>query len=255
MRRREKFVIVALVLSFSLMVIQYINLEWRYLAIALLMVFSYFASAFALADDLNFHEWFTILPLPALFSGSVALFYFLLPSSFVSKIFIILTFAIGIYALYLTANIYSVAKGRTIQLIYAAHTIGLFITLLTSLFFTNSLLSMRLVYYLNPILLGLIHFPLVLISLWAINLEQGISKEVLRYTVLITLLIIELVFILMFLPLPIWHISLFLMAFLYIVLGVFHSVLRGRFFQNTINEFILVTVVIILIFILLFPGK
>ena len=130
MRRREKFVLFSIILSVCLLVIQYISLDYRYLATGIFMLFTYICSAIVLSDDLNPHEWLVILPLPTMYAGGVSLFYFLLPDNFLSRLLIISTFTVGMYALFLTANIYSVAKGRTIQLLYAAHTVGLFFNII-----------------------------------------------------------------------------------------------------------------------------
>ena len=126
MRRREKFVIAAIVLSVFLFFVQYTSLEWRYWVMAGFMVISYLISLWCLSDDLQRHERITIVPLPALYAGAVGLFYFLLPESLISKVLVLVMFGIGMYALFLTSNIFSVAKGRTIQLLHAAHAIGFF---------------------------------------------------------------------------------------------------------------------------------
>ncbi len=255
MRRREKFVIVSAVLSIFLLAVQYVNIEWRYLAIAGLMVITYFISAWALNDDLDFHEWFTILPLPSLYAGSVSFFYFLLPESWYSKVGILFLFGIGMYALFLTANIYSVAKGRTIQLLYAAHSIGLFFTLLTSLLFTNTIFSLRLPFWGNSIFVGLIHFPLIFISLWSVNLHEFIEKHIIIYSSFLSVFMAQVAVLFSFMPMPVWNISLFVMTILYIVLGIMHSFLKGRLFKNTMNEYLLVSLSVFVLFLILLPWK
>jgi len=179
MRRREKFVIASVLLSLGLLGVQYVSLEARYWAIGLFLIVSYFTSAWALADDLQTHEWLTVVPFPALYAGSVSWFYFLLPEGITSKFVLLAVFGVGMYALFLTSNIYSVAKGRTIQLLHAAHAI-VFVcfTLVTSLLFTNTIFGLRLPFYLNGLFSGLVHFPLILMSLWSVSLEDHISGEI-----------------------------------------------------------------------------
>ena len=80
MRRREKFIIVSILLSLGLLATQYVPISWRYGAIALFALISYFMSAWALSEDLQAREWLTILPLPVFYAAAVALFYFLLPA-------------------------------------------------------------------------------------------------------------------------------------------------------------------------------
>lgn len=255
MRRREKFVLASVVLSLGLLLVQYVGLDWRYIALGIFMVATYFVSAWALATDLQPYEWWTILPFPPLYAGSVSLFYYLLPSAFVTRVLILGLFGVGMYGLFLTSNIFSVAKGRTIQLLYAAHAVGLFFTLFTSMLFVNAVFSLRLPFYFNALLIGLVHFPLVLMSLWSIKLEPFISSLIWNLSLLLTLVLMELVILFSFLPLPAWHAALFVMGVLYIGLGALQSQLRERLFQNTANEYSLVAIFLGLIFLGLFPWK
>ncbi len=255
MRRREKFVIATILLSLALSAVQYISLEWRSLAIGGFMVLVYLVSSWALSDDLQFHERLTIVPLPAMYAGAVALFYFLLPRNFVSQLVILILFGVGLYGLYLTANIYSVAKARTIQLLYAAHAVGLFFTLLTSLLLTNTVFSLNLPFWGNSLLIGLIHFPLAFMALWSVKLEDFIAVELLYYSILITIFLSEFALLLSLLPVPIWHASLFITGLVYLILGLLQSFLRGRLFKSTITEYTLVAVFLGFLFIIFFPFK
>jgi hypothetical protein len=255
MRRREKFVIAAILLSLGLLGVQYVSLEWRYWAVGAFALVTYFISAWALSNDLQRHEWLTILPMPAWYAGAVALFYFLLPTNLGSRIFILGLFGVGMYALYLSANIYSVAKGRTIQLVHAAHAIAMFFTLVTSLLFLNSIFSLRLAIGWNTLLVGMTHAPLVLLFLWSINLEEKITRDVWLLTGVVTLMLMEAALILSLYPFSVWHISLFIMSGMYILLGVAQSHLKSRLFSNTLTEYSLVAFFVGLVFIVLFPGK
>ena len=255
MRRREKFVIVSVLLSAGLLATQYIPLEWRYWSILLFFVLSYLSSTWALADDLLGHEWLTIVPFPALYASAVALFYFLLPEILWSRLVVIAIFGVGMYGLFLTSNIFSVAKGRTIQLLYAAHAVGLFFTMLTSLLFSNVIFSLRLPFYYNAALLFASHFPLVLMSLWSIELAQKISRELTLYSLVFSLILAELAILFSFLPLQIWSQALFIMSFLYLGLSILQNLFKGRLFRNTINEYNLVAFLMLFLFIILFPFK
>lgn len=255
MRRREKFVITSVLLSLGLLGVQLVSLDFRYLVVAGLFLVSYLLSAWALSDDLSTHEWLTVVPFPAMYAAAMSLFYFLLPEGIISQVVLLAVFAVGTYGLFLTSNIYSVAKGRTIQLLHAAHAVGLLFTLLTSLLFTNTIFSLRLPFYFNGLLIGLVHFPLALMSLWSIELESYISRQIWAFSGVITLFLVELSLVLSFFPFSVWHASLFLMAFLYVGLGVLHNFLRGRLFENTIREYSLVAGFVVLMFVILFPYK
>lgn len=255
MRRREKFVITAALLGLGLFLVQLISLEYRYWAILIFSAISYVLSAWALSEDLQKFEWATILPFPALYAGGVSLFYFLLPENIISRFFILGLFGVGTYALLLTANIYSVAKGKAIQLLHAAHAVGLFFTLLTSLLFTNTIFSLNLPFYVNGVLVGLVHLPLVYMSLWSVNLEPRVERREVVMASLLNLFLIELAIIISFFPLSDWNRALFIMAILYLGLGVLHNFLRGILFSNTLREYSLVAALVGVVFLLLLPLK
>lgn len=178
MRRREKFIISSTILALSLLGIQYIPLEYRLLAFLVFFIASYLVSAAALYEDLFGVEWITIVPFPAMYAVAVGLFNFLLPNNLLSRFFILGLFGVGMYAQYLTANIYSVAKIRTIQLLRAAQTIGFFFTLLTSTLLTNFLFSLRLDFWWNGLIIFAIHFPLILMSLWSVDLSPRVERRI-----------------------------------------------------------------------------
>lgn len=255
MRRREKFIIISLVLSGLLLLIQALPLEWRLWASLGFVLLTYFASAWALYDHLNGAEWFSVVPMPALFAGSVALVYTLLPGSLLSKIGVFIIFAVGMYGLLLTSNIYSVAKGRSIQLLHAAHAVGFWFMMLASLLYTNVLYAYRL----NPLVTGLgvalIHFPLIFVSLWSIQLKERVSKEVILYSVMFALLLGELALILGMLPLSVWYSALFIMSLMYLTVSYVRSVLLGRLFARTFTEYALAAVFVIGFFMYVFPWK
>lgn len=255
MRRRERFVVTSIVLSLGLLGVQLVGVDYRVWALVVLGFISYFLSAWALFEDLQPFEWLTILPLPVLYAVSVGFFYFLLPSNIVSRFFVLSLFGVGMYGLFLTSNIYSVAKGKAIQLIHAAHAVGLLFTLLTSLLLSNTVFSLRLPFYSVGALIGLIHFPLVLMSLWAVNLEQKISKELLSLSLILTLILVEVSVALTFFPISIWNQALLTMAVLYIGIGILQNYLRGILFSSAIREYSLVAGLVGFIFLMLFPLK
>ena len=255
MRRREKFIIVAVLLAAGFLALQYVPLSWHYAAIGIFSLLAYLLSAWALNEDLQAYEWLTILPLPAIYSGASALFYFLLPEFWGSRLLLMTVFAGGMYALLLTSNILSVAKGRTIQLLYAAHAVGLFFTMFTSLLLTNTIFSLRLPFYWNGLLVAAAHFLLIMMALWSVNLEPRVNREVLVYSLFFTLILAEFAICFSFLPMQVWHISLFIMSLVYVGLSLLQNLLRGRLFKNVITEYTLVGILMLILFILMFPGK
>jgi hypothetical protein len=255
MRRREKFIILSTLLSLALLAIQYIPLDWRYFGILALFIFSYFGSVWALFEDLQALEWVTIAPFPALYASAVALFYFLLPEVLLSRLLVMIIFGVGMYALLLTSNIFSVAKGRTIQLLYAAHAVSLFFVMITSLLLSNVIFSLRLPFYLNAGLIFAAHLPLLITALWSVELKPKLEKSIMLYALIFAMLLAELASLFSFLPMQIWNQALFIMSFLYVGLSVLQSFFKGRLFKNTVNEYNLVAILMVILFVFLFPFK
>lgn len=255
MRRREKFVIASILLSFGLLGSQYVPVEYRYWAVIVFSLLSYLVSAWVLSDDLQRYELITIVPFSAMYTAAVGFFYFLLPENLLSRIFILILFGVGMYGVYLTSNIFSVAKGRSIQLLHAAHAISMIFTLLTSLFFLNTIFSLKLHFWFNAILTFSSHFPLIFLSLWSIKLEPQVTKQILQLSLMLSIILVEFTIVLSFFPFQVWHLSLFVMSIMYIGLGIFHSYLKERLFVNTLQEYSMVAGFVAIVFLLLFPWK
>lgn len=255
MRRREKFVIASILLSFGLLGVQVTALDFRYWAVLVFFVVTYLVSTWALHDDLQPHERLTIVPFPALYAVSVSLFYFLLPPNVLSRILLLVLFGVGMYALYLSSNIFSVAKGRTIQLVHAAQAISLIVTLVTSLLLSNTIFSLKFPFYLNGPLIGMLHFPLIFSSLWSVNLEQKIEKETLQLSTVLAWVLVQVATIVSFFPLSVWYSALFVMSILYIGVGILQSALKGRLFSRTLTEYSLVALFVAFVFAFVVPFK
>lgn len=255
MRRRERIILISILLSTCLYVTQLVPAEWRFWAIGALGVITYLASAFALKDDLQIHEWLTILPFPTMYSVALGVFYFLLPENFLTKILVLVVFALGMYGILLTCNIFSVSKGRTIQLHNAAKTMSLFVAMLISLLLMNTLFSLKLPFWLNGGLAMVAHLPLVYTLAWAVNLESRVTLENTVLGVISALVIGELAMILSFLPFQEWTVALFIMALFYLIIGILQSFLTGKQFKRSVGEHALLAVFVIIVFVILFPGK
>lgn len=247
MTKRIKLVITSLLLSFGIFGVQLVDVEARYQAIGLLAGFAYGLSAWSLFEDLRGIEWFTVLILPVMYSVSVALFYFLLPERLLSKMLILSGFGVGMYALLLTENIFNVAGIRTIQLLRAAHAVGFLLALLVAFFLWDTIFSFKLMPWWNAVLVFATSLPLVLSSLWSVNLESKLSREVLRNSLGLSWGLAVLALSISFWPVTIIMASLFLVTGLYVSLGLVQHKLSGRLFKKTVKEYLWVGVAVFVI--------
>ncbi len=248
LNKRRRFLLTALILALGLLTIQLANLSWSYYwAVAILAGFTYLLSAWSLSEGLNGLEWLTVLILPTLFTLGVGLFYFLTPSFWAVRISLIVFYSVGIYSLLLTENIFSVAAIRTIQLLRSAHAVAFLLTLVTSFFLYNVILSFRLDAWFNFFLVFVVSLPLLLQGFWCINLEEKISSKVWLYTLALSFVLGEMALVFSFWPLTVVVGSLSLTTTLYILLGLTQHHLSERLFKRTINEYLGVGVAVLLV--------
>ena len=239
MTKRRKFLLVSFLLSLGVFSAQLTQIDYRYQILTVLGFLAYGLSAWALFDDLKGIEWFSILALPTLYPISVGLFYFLLPERFLTRLFILSLFGVGMYALLLTANIFSVAAIRTIQLLRAAHAVGFLITLATAFFLFDTIFSFRFPFWLNGLLVAGVSWPLMLQALWSVELsESSLSRRVFAFGTLVALGLGQLALGLSFWPVTIAVGSLFLVSMMYVALGVSQQHFMGRLFKRTLHEYL-----------------
>lgn len=246
MNKRKRFVLVSLLLSLSLLGAQFVRVEHRYHAIVLLGGISYTASAWALSEGLRGVEWMTVLTLPVLYPVSVGLFYFLLPEAAMTRVAILGIFGVGMYALLLTENIFSVAAIRTIQLLRAAHAVGFLLTLVTAFFLFDTIWSFRLPFAVNGMLVALASFPLFLQGLWSYRLgEERIERSTLAYAAGLAFGLGQIAMAISFWPVTVAVGSLFLVTMTYVGLGITQFHFSGRLFRRTINEYLGVGILVL----------
>ena len=255
MTKRQKFLLSSGLLSLALLGIQYVPIDYRYVAIFGFFLITYLISAWALFDDLKGIEWLTILSLPSLYAAAIGLFYFLLPSSWPSRLLIISFFGLGMYALYLTENIYSVAAVRTIQLLRAAHAVGFLLSILTLALLYNTIFSLQWPFWANGIICLVTTFPVVAQGLWSVRLEKSVSKNILRMSLGLSINCGIIAIILSFLPVTVWIAALFLATVSYVCLGLLQHELNERLFGRTISEYVVVGFLVFIATLLVTPWK
>jgi len=246
--KRKKFIITTVILAFGLLAIQLTGITWRYQAIGILSVLTYLLTAWSLSEGINRVEWFTVLILPVLFTAGVGLFYFLTPTSWLTRIPVIILYAGGIYSLLLTENIFSVAAIRTIQLLRSAHAVSFLLTLVTGFFLYNVVLSFRQDFWINFLIVVVLSLPLVLQGLWCIELDATkISRKIWFYSLGISLGLGEIALVFAFWPVTVVVGSLSLITGLYITLGLAQHYLTERLFKRTVVEYLAVGIAVLIV--------
>ena len=249
--KQQRFVIQTGSLTAGLLLTQVIWSDYRFLLVLILALVSYILTAWSLKEDIEGLEWLLLFILPVFFTVSVSLFYFLLPGRLISRFTTGVIFTLGTYAIIRTVNIYNVAVERSIQLLRVAQTVGLLISLVIVFFTTIVIYSLRVSFWINILLMTPVIFALALQSLWSIKLESRFTSHLLIYSGIIGLVIGELMGSLSFWPIfrssGLAIAALFISSTYYCLVGIIQHYLLGRMFANTIREYIISFVFMLLL--------
>lgn len=242
MSKRKRFVITSILLSLSFIGIQFLPDQFRMAAIAGLGILTIALFYWSLYEGLGIDMTLLSLVLPAFFTVGVGLFWFLLPVTIFTRLPVIIFYGIGIYALCLTMNIYTVAAIRTIALVRAAKGVGFVLTLITSFLVYDAILSLRASVWITAPSVALLSIPLFLQGYWSIPLEKEFFKDLLVMSLVSSLVVGEVATTLYFWPVTVVVGSLFLTVSVYTILGLGQAHLEGRLFSQTVREYLLVAV-------------
>ena len=265
MSKRIKFFGVALTLGLVLWFSGLLPVDRRLVVVLVISAVAYVLTAAVLFEDLKGWEWITLLILPVLFTLGSGLFSNLLPAAVprmfgqsfrietaiflgnVVRFLFTILYVLGMYAILLTENIFSVASIRTIQLFRAARSVNFIMVLVTGLFFFSVAFSLRLWFHWIMLISAGIGFLLSFSSLWSIDLKTEHLDEVKRSSLTIAWLMALYGGVLAFWPLRPFMAGLLLTSCLYSLLGILEQKLGSRLSGVNYIEFILFNLVIVLV--------
>ena len=243
--KRRKFILASIFLSLGLLMTQLVSADWRYLVILGVSLGAGLMSIWSLYGDLKGAGWLMAPILPMAYPASVALFYFLLPERFLTRAVILILFGIGMYAIFLTENIFVVAAIRTIQLARAAQAVGFLFTLLTAFFLLDTIFSFRLAAWWNALFIFLGSFPLFLHGIWMIDLGDQLVPKLLVMAGILAFGLAQLGLMISFWPVSMAVAALFLVTAIYVGLGLCQHFLSDRLFSQTIQEYVQVGIIVL----------
>lgn len=234
--KRQKIIIATLIITIGLMLIGTINLIYiSYKYIIVLGVLAYFLSLWALWEGISKLKAVVILILPTMFTMAVASFYLLLPVRWLTRLPVSIIFGLSFYSLLLSQNVFNVAAERTIPLIRAASTVSFLFALITAFFLFNVVSGFDLPFYLNGIVCALVAFPLVLQTLWSVQMEKLTSPTVI-YSFIASLIVGESAIALSFWPVAptVW--SLTLSTMIYVLVSIITEFMKEKINKRLVLE-------------------
>lgn len=246
--KRQKFVVTSIILSLGFLSINLVSDTSRFVSIAGLTFLTLILFVFSLWEGLGINSTLLTLILPPLYTLGVGIFWFLLPSSIFARLPIVILFGLGIYSLCLTANIFTVSAIRTIALVRAARGVGFVLTLATAFLLYDAIISIRANILVTAIGIALVSLFLFLQGLWTSSLEKKdlATNQIFLYSIIFAWGITQVAVLLYFWPTTVVVGSLFLTIGVYILLGLGQAKLEGRFFKQTVQEYLTIGLVVFL---------
>lgn len=245
--KRERFVLMSGFLTVVLIATQTVPPNLRPETIGFLAISTIFLAMFALWGELHGIKYFLLLLMPVYFVVGASLFYFLLPVRWLTRLPFAFLFGISVYLLMLTANIYNVAAIRTIALHRAARAVAMLFALVSTFFLTNVLLSFHLPFFIEVPGVLLIVAPLYLAQMWSNELEEYVSKKLLVYSAVFTLLTVQVATAFSFWPLPPINGALILITVMYLLLGVGQFAFNGQLKPKNVWEYLSVALLVLVV--------
>lgn len=248
--KRKEFIAATIFLSSGFILLELVDPGIHFYVLGVLSICSLGVGALVLRENLRGIKWFSLLLLPVMFTISLGLFYFLLPVRWLTRIPILSVYAVGMYAIFLVENIYSVASSRSIQLFRVAQAVGFLATLATIFFFINTIFSFRLTAVHNMLVVAIIMIPLIMQSLWAVELSEWVSHEIVVLSVCFALIVAEVTLMISFWPLTPILASLFLTTVSYMLIGIGQLSLSRRLFRANVIDYIRVLIIVSILIVL-----
>lgn len=244
--KRQRFATGVVFLSVSLFFVEHFLNTSEFFMILLLAFLTNIFMYWGLHRDLKENFAPQVFILPFLYTLGFGLFSPLIPDRIIADLVLTIIYAVGLYSLFLSQNIFTVSSVRTIALLSGARTVSFVITILTFLFITTVIFSVNLNVFIALLLFFISAFLLALQSIWTYTLEKDVKKNIL-YVFLLSISQLEVATLLWFWPNKSWLlssfdpppvlISLFLTGFFYICIGLSHLWFEKRLFKSTLWEY------------------
>lgn len=243
--KRQRFVISVVLLSLGLFFSENYRQFHLYISfcLSLLTVLALFWSNY---KDIRENYSPMIFILPFFFTLSFGVFYFLLGDRILNRLILTTFYAIGLYSLFLSQNIFIVSSIRTIALLSSARLVSTVLVLITFVFLTATVFSLRLFLFPTAILVFIYSFFLIAHALWIYTLESSMLPNA-KWTFFLSLCMFELTLILWFWPAHFAFVAVFLMGVLYTLISLTHLWFEKKLFKSSMWEYVWISLVIFVI--------
>ncbi len=209
-----------------------------YLLSLLLAIAAGLVTVWVLRKDLAGIKYFVLPILPFFFTFAMALFFQLLPERWLTRLPFMAVYGVSIYLIFLNQNVYNIAAIRTIALLRAAHSVGLLFTLISVFIISNVTFSLRFNFVILTAILTVICGLMIFQTLWSFELEDLLTKRLLKMTLVLTLIVGQVVLTLSFWPAEPTVSAIVVTTAVYVLLGLSQAYYADRLFRRTAIEYI-----------------
>jgi hypothetical protein len=240
--KRQRFIFSVLFLSLGLFISEHFlgksGFYMMFVLSGLTSVFLYLS----LKQDLKENFTPQVFILPFFYSLAVGLFYLLVPARLLTRIGMTTLYAVGLYSLFLSQNIFTVSSIRTIALLSGARTVSLVLTLLSYFFLSNVVFSFHINVFITMFLIFVYTFAFVLQAIWIHTLDKKVFAQIF-WVLSLTVSISEIALFLWFSPSSPTVAALFLTAIFYVLVGLTQAWFEKRLFRSVILEYFWITII------------
>lgn len=238
--KRIRFVASVIIMTLLMLSSTFFFFDKATYFIPIFLIAVYILTYISILQGIEKVEWLMLFMVPVLFTVGFYLFYLLFPVRWLTRLPFLLIYSFSLYALLLTSNIFNVGVEKSLQLYRAAFSVNYFYQTMIIFLFGSVIFSFRLNPLLNAFLMGGLVFLLGLQLLWSVKPKLSIDKQIVTYSLLISLLIVQITAALSFVPIPLTVFALFITASYYSLSGLLYHYLEQKLFTQTIREYIFV---------------
>lgn len=224
--------------------------ETFHIFVPLIILFSFLSTYFAIFEGVDGVEWYMLFIAPIFLALALYFSYTLFPVRWLTRLPFIILFSLGYYGLLLTMNIFNVGVTKSLQLYRAAFSINYIAQTFIMFLFSLVVVSFRLPLIYSGFALSAVTFVLSLQLFWSVSLDKKISARLIKYSLVLSISVLQLSWLVTFLPLDLNVSALILTGLYYSLAGLLYHQLSDRLFKNIVREYLFVLIFIFLIAIL-----
>ena len=242
--KRQRTVVATLLLTMGMLIATFLDYQDALIYLPFYLLYSYILIYLAILENINKWEKILLFLAPLVFELSIFLFYFFVPARWLTRIPFLVIFAICIYALLLSQNIFNVGVEKSIALVRAAFNINFLLMTITSMIANIIILNLDLPIWLYIIAIGVVHFPILWQFIWSVAPSEEFKKWDVKYAFIVCVILSELMMILIFIPLQRQVMALVITSVFYSLSGLLQAYLQERLFKERVREFVGVLVIV-----------